>query len=154
MNHHISRRNFLSKAGCASLGALPFLSTWLSLSKLNAAAASTSQLTQSNDYKALVCILLEGGNDSFNMLVPRGEAEHGVYAATRSNLALPLAELIPLQTALQTGVSLGIHPSMSEVSQLYNQGKLAFISNIGTLIEPTTKKTAGRRKSAFTPGVI
>ena len=42
------------------------------------------------DYKALVCVFLFGGNDSFNMLVPRSNAEYNVYAQSRQNLAIPL----------------------------------------------------------------
>ena len=32
-----------------------------------------------NDYKALVCIFLFGGSDSFNMLIPHDSAEHATY---------------------------------------------------------------------------
>ncbi len=136
----MNRRNFLHKAGCASLGTLPFLSTWMSLSQVQAAAINNAQnVPDSEDYRALVCILLAGGNDSFNMLVPRGASEHAAYSATRSNLALPQAGLLPIRTSLQTGIDLGIHPSMPEVQQLYQDKKLAFISNIGTLVEPMTK---------------
>lgn len=138
-NHKLSRRNFLGTAGCASLGALPFFSTWHSLSKINAAASSGLGSSPNEEgYRAIVCILLAGGNDSFNMLVPRGADEYQAYASARSNLALPQDQLLPLNTILQTGIDLGIHPSMPEVQQLYNDGKLAFISNVGTLVEPTS----------------
>ena len=39
------------------------------------------------EYRALVCIFLNGGWDSFNILVPRGAAEYGEYAAVRQDLA-------------------------------------------------------------------
>ena len=133
-----SRRQFLGTASCASVTAIPFLSTLLSLNKLNAASGANLNNTLNNDYRALVCILLEGGNDSFNMLVPRGSSEHQLYTSTRGNLALPAEQLLPIETTLQTGIDLGIHPSMPEVQQMYNAQQLAFISNIGTLIEPTT----------------
>lgn len=134
-----SRRKFLGTVGCASLGSLPFLSTWLSLTKLNAAATTPINTDGGEDYRALVCILLAGGNDSYNMLVPRGQNEYAAYAATRSNLALPQTQLLPLSTQLQTGLQLGIHPAMPEVEQLYQNGKLAFLANVGTLIEPVAK---------------
>ena len=44
------------------------------------------------DYRALVCVFLFGGNDSFNMLVPRSAAEHNAYLASRQNLAIAQAE--------------------------------------------------------------
>ncbi|MEM1358700.1 MAG: DUF1501 domain-containing protein [Bacteroidota bacterium] len=139
MSTKYNRRNFLQTAGCAGMGMLPFLSSWLSLNQLNAAAGAALNPMVDNDYRALVCVLLAGGNDSYNMLVPRGSSEHATYATTRSNLALPQANILPLATSLQTGLDLGIHPSMPEVQGLYEQGKLAFIANVGTLIEPTTK---------------
>ena len=137
-DHHINRRSFLKTSGCGAMGALPFLSTWLSLNKLNAAAADAMYGTQ-GDYRALVCLLFDGGNDSFNMLVPRGNSEYQTYARTRSNLALPQNSLLPISTTLQTGLDLGIHPIMTEVQDMYNQGKLAFLSNVGTLVEPTSR---------------
>jgi uncharacterized protein (DUF1501 family) len=41
-----------------------------------------------DDYRALVCVFLFGGNDSFNMLVPRSDAEYDVYQTSRQNLAI------------------------------------------------------------------
>ncbi|MEL6143014.1 MAG: DUF1501 domain-containing protein, partial [Bacteroidota bacterium] len=133
----MNRRNFIQAAGCGSMSLLPFMSSLLSLNKLNAAAGSALN-SANNDYRALVCILLAGGNDSFNMLVPRGATEHATYANTRSNLALPIESIVPISQTLQTGLDLGIHPAMTEMKQLYDQGKLAFLANVGTLIEPTT----------------
>lgn len=136
MSNSYSRRKFLNTLGCGAMSSIPFYATWLSLSQMNAAAMAANE--DSDDYRAIVCILLGGGNDSFNMLTPRGNGEYNAYAQTRSNLALPQESLLPLSTTLQTGVDLGIHPSMPEVQALYNEGRLAFISNIGTLIEPTS----------------
>ena len=135
-HHKFSRRQFLGTAGCASLSALPFFSSWMSLSKLNAAAGSAMLGSGEEDYRAIVCILLAGGNDSFNMLTPRGTSEYQAYVASRGNLSLPQEQILPLSTTLQTGLDLGIHPSMPEVQQLYKDGKLAFVSNVGTLVEP------------------
>lgn len=134
----MNRRNFLKASSCAGMGLLPFFSSWHSLSKLNAAAAHSVMTNTSEDYRALVCILLAGGNDSYNMLVPRGDAEYAAYANTRSNLALPQVGLLPLSQTLQTGLDLGLHPAMPEVQSLYDSGQAAFLSNVGTLIEPTS----------------
>ncbi|MEL6867403.1 MAG: DUF1501 domain-containing protein, partial [Bacteroidota bacterium] len=91
------------------------------------------------DYKALVCLLLAGGNDSFNMLVPRSGASYQEYAKTRSNLALPKGDLLPIHFTDKNGKQFGLHPSMPEVQKLFNDKKLSFISNVGTLVEPTSK---------------
>ena len=65
------------------------------------------------DYRALVCVFLFGGNDSFNMLVPRSKAEYDVYEASRQNLAIPLQELLPINPVTSDGAQYGLHPSMA-----------------------------------------
>ena len=89
------------------------------------------------DYKALVCVFLFGGNDSFNMLVPRSAAEYGVYAQSRQNLAVAQQDLLPITTP--TTVQYGLHPSMGGVKNLFDAGRVAFVNNVGPLVEPTTK---------------
>ncbi|MDG2449629.1 MAG: DUF1501 domain-containing protein [Saprospiraceae bacterium] len=136
-----NRRRFLGTASCAAIGSTTFFSTLFNLGMANEAAgrAVKSSLNPSDDYKALVCILLAGGNDSFNMLVPTDNSAYNAYSTTRSNQALTQNSLLGL-THLTGGMpSLGVHPSMPEVQQLYNSGSLAFLSNVGTLVEPTSK---------------
>lgn len=137
MPRKISRRQFLGEASCASVGSASLFSTLLNLKMANAAAL----FDPNDDYKALVCLFLAGGNDSFNMLVPAGNAEYAEYQQTRSDLALPQGSLLPLNGADAQGRVFGVHPSMPEVQQLFNSNRLAFVSNVGTLVEPTTKAT-------------
>ncbi|MCG8462665.1 MAG: DUF1501 domain-containing protein, partial [Holophagales bacterium] len=92
-----------------------------------------------DEYRALVCLFLAGGNDSFNMLVPRGSAEHAEYAAIRGDLALSAGSLLPISPATSDGREYGVHPGMPEVQQLFDAGQLAFVANVGSLVEPTTK---------------
>ncbi len=140
MYHKINRRNFLGQASCAAIGSTTLLSTILNMGVANSLAGMTTPaLSAGGDYKAMVCILLAGGNDSFNMLVPRNGNHYSEYANTRSNLALPQGDLLPLNYTDSNGKQFGLHPSMPEVQTLFNNNKLAFISNVGTLIEPTTK---------------
>lgn len=102
-------------------------------------SASAEMLAGDDDYKALVCIFLAGGNDSFNMLVPRSDSEYSEYATIRSDLALAQGDLIPLNRSGGDGREYGLHPSMPEVAQLFNNGELSFVANVGTLVEPVTK---------------
>ncbi|QTN39830.1 DUF1501 domain-containing protein [Cryomorphaceae bacterium] len=135
----MSRRKFLGTMSCAAIGSTTFYSTLFNLGMTNIAAAQSPRPRAGmNDYKALVCILLEGGNDSFNMLVPTDNPAYQAYAHTRSNQALALNSLLSLNPLGGNSPALGIHPAMIEVQQLFNSGKLAFISNVGTLVEPTT----------------
>jgi uncharacterized protein (DUF1501 family) len=92
------------------------------------------------DYKALVCVFLFGGNDSWNMVVPSSDAEHAVYAASRQNLSIPKASLLPLQLAVPdpSGWSFGLNPAMPGLADLFNSGRAAVVANVGPLIAPAT----------------
>lgn len=89
--------------------------------------------------KALVFILLAGGNDSYNMLVPTSAA-YSDYQRSRSNLALDKNSLLPLQGYSDgDGNQFGLHPSMPNVQRLFGEKKLSFVANCGPLVEPTSK---------------
>ncbi len=137
--HKINRRKFIGQASCAAVGSTTFFSTLFNLGMANEAAARANSIVSSNgNYKALVCILFGGGNDSYNMLVPMDNAAYQEYTITRSNQALAKNTLLPLSPLAGNQQPLGFHPSMPEVQQLFNSGRLSVIANIGTLIEPTT----------------
>ena len=140
-----SRRRFLGQASCSAVGATSLFSTLLNMRCANALAEPTPVIQPQkgglpgDDYKALVCLFFAGGADSFNMLVPRGATEHAEYAAVRADLALPAGNLLPITPATSDGRQYGLHPGMPEVQQLFNNGNLAFVANVGSLVEPTTK---------------
>ncbi|MEP7015838.1 MAG: DUF1501 domain-containing protein [Verrucomicrobiota bacterium] len=127
-----TRRTFIRQAACAALGTTGLLSTIWDLRKLSAA-------TMTNDYKALVCLFLYGGNDANNVLVPSDTAPYNTYAAARGNLAIPRASLRPLTITSGDGRNYGLHPNLTEVANLFNQGKLTMVANVGTLVAPTTR---------------
>ncbi len=139
-----NRRDFLNKLGigCASIGATSLLSGITNLGLVNSAAAANANNSffnpSNNDYKALVCILLAGGNDSFNMLIPRGTTEYNEYAQSRTNVAIPQNQILPINPNTSDGKQYGVHPSMPKIQSLFEAGNLAFISNIGALVYPTT----------------
>ncbi|GAA4886460.1 DUF1501 domain-containing protein [Ferrimonas pelagia] len=91
-------------------------------------------------YKALVGIMLFGGNDSFNMVLSGNADAHTDYQNARSNLALPSAELLSTGLSDQNGDALQLHPQMPELANLMAQGNTAVICNCGTLIEPITRE--------------
>jgi|GEM_PF-3099653 len=92
-----SRRKFLGQASCVGMGYVTMMNSIFNLRALNAAAISNNPFSpQTNDYKALVCIMQSGGNDSYNMLIPKSIAKYNEYAATRTNLAIPRADVLSL----------------------------------------------------------
>lgn len=137
LSHPISRREFFGQASCAAVRSTAVLSTLLSLRLANSLAAQTTG-GGSGDYKALVCLFLAGGNDSFNMLVPTTAGEYTAYSTVRGNLALARDTLLQISPSNLGGRTLGIHPSMTEVRDLFTAGRLAFVSNVGSLVRPTT----------------
>jgi len=92
-----------------------------------------------DDYRALVCIFMFGGNDSYNMLIPRSNAEYNAYAASRQNLAIPQQDLLAITPPGQGAVEFGVHPSMAGVQNLFESGSAAFVTNVGPLVEPTSR---------------
>jgi len=127
-----NRREFLKASGAAAtLAATPGL----------AYSQVVGGVGPFADYRALVCVFLFGGNDSFNMLVPRSSAEYGVYAGSRQNLAIPRDDLLPISAATPDGSLYGLHPSMAGLQALFGQGSAAFVTNVGPLIEPVTRDT-------------
>ena len=138
-DHHISRRKFLGQS-CAALGYTTLFSSLINLKAMASAAVDKSpSIMFGGDYKAMSCLLLAGGNDSYNMLIPRGNNEYNEYAVTRSNLAIPQNDILPSNPITTDGRTFGLHPSMPEMQQLFESGNLGFLCNVGTLIEPSSK---------------
>lgn len=136
----VSRRRFLGQASCAAVGSATFFNSFLNMGMINALAKPFAPAPLTGDYRALVCILLAGGNDSFNMVVPTTSEPYNAYSITRSNLALPQGSLLPLNYTDPSGYQYGLHPSMPEVAGLFNDQKAAIMANVGTLRLPVTKQ--------------
>jgi uncharacterized protein (DUF1501 family) len=137
-SRQISRRKFINRAALTALGVSTLPASVLKLKTLNAAALNNSAVFN-DEYKALICLFQAGGADSFNMLMPRGTNEYQEYATTRSNLAIPQSSMHTITPATNDGKQYGVHPSMYGVKQLFDQGTLAFLPNIGMMVQPTTK---------------
>lgn len=148
-----TRREFLCTSGAAlSMTALASQSQIFGQlaarsSKIEADAAVPT------DYRALVCIFFTGGNDANNMIIPNHNdanvSNYSAYAAGRSaqGLALSQASLLPIAVPRIGGLSYGLHQSFGTVSgginpgihDLWAQGKMAAVTNVGTLVQPLTR---------------
>ena len=141
MTHNTSRRQFLqATAGLgAVLGGRASLATSLAgLAALSAQGAQAANL--SGGYKALVCVFLNGGNDSHNWLVPTDPAGYASYAAARRELAWPLAKLLPVAATTQAaGRSFGMPEELAPLHRWYASGQAAWVANVGPLQRPVTR---------------
>jgi hypothetical protein len=85
-----NRRDFLLQTSCATLGITSMVNTLSQLKLVGSAAAQGA-----GDYKALVCLFLNGGADSNNLLMPAGTAGSAAranYETGRGVLAIPNAQ--------------------------------------------------------------
>lgn len=131
-----TRRQFIRQAACAALGTTALTSAIRDLRFMNAAVAQSNV----QDYKALVCIFLAGGNDSNNLIIPTIQAEYNNYATIRTPvLAIPQSALLPITALIGDTHEYGLHPSCPELQTLFGEGKLAVMFNTGTLLFPITR---------------
>lgn len=140
-----TRRAFLRRSTQLGLAgtALPFA---LNLAAMGEAAAFTA-----NDYKALVCVFLYGGNDYANTVVTYDNDSYNRYSAIRGGgagqtaggIALARAALAPTllnpTTPLPGGRQYALHPAMTGLAGLFNSGKAAVQLNVGPLVVPLTR---------------
>ncbi len=118
---------------------------------------SDSNLVPS-DYRALVCVFMSGGNDGNNTLIPNHSdatlSNYTTYFNARNTqgLALAQASLLPIAVPRAGGLTYGLHPSFGSlgatngtnivnngIHDLWALGKLAAVTNVGTLVAPMTK---------------
>lgn len=140
-----TRRAFLRRSGQLAMAgtALPFA---LNLAAMGEAAA---QAASSDDYKALVCVFLFGGNDYANTVVTYDDPSYNAYSTIRvpqaaNGIAIAKAALDPTlltpTTALADGRQYALHPSMGQLAGLFNnEGKVAVQLNVGPLVVPLTR---------------
>jgi uncharacterized protein (DUF1501 family) len=141
-----TRRDFIRKS-CMAVGTISVAQTIRDLRLINSAAAQEVF----SDYKALVCVFLGGGNDSNNLIIPRSGADYSNYAAIRQNLALPASSLLSINPLNSDGRDYGLHPGCLELQQLFNEGKLATLFNVGPLVYPLTRSQYSANSVARPP---
>jgi uncharacterized protein (DUF1501 family) len=135
----MSRRDFLSKSCCAAAAGMAAAS-FGRLGLVNAMAQSAQ------DYKALVCIFMFGGNDANNMVVPLDSAGYKNYASIRAHLALPQNQLLSV-TPKSSGMPYGFHPRFVELQKMFNNKQVALLTNVGTLVQPTSRAAYQQRQA-------
>jgi uncharacterized protein (DUF1501 family) len=152
MTTQSSRREFLKRSSAFSVAgaAAPWA---LNLAAISEAAAQSAP----DEYKALVCIFLYGGNDHGNTLVPYDQATYNTYASLRSTLAtarsaLDPTVLAPAQNfALPNGRQYALAPQLLPLLPAFNAGRLGVLLNIGPLTQITSKAEYDARRVPLPP---
>ncbi len=128
----ITRRKFLKRS--AQLAAFTAAAKVFPFGTLNALAQT------SEDYRALVCVFLFGGNDSDNTIVPIDGQARVDYDNVRSSLGIPAASLLPIGSVNHStygNTTYGFHPNLTGLQGLTSN--MAIVANMGNLVEPLTK---------------
>jgi len=160
-----SRRKFLRTAsvvsGSVGAAAAPFA---LNMAALNSAVAQTA-----GSYKALICMFFYGGNDASHMVLRTDPTSFNVYTTMRNQQPTPINLLAPgtapnggatlgtparlggvlpitpklvtttMGSSANSAFTFAVHPSMTEVVNLFGAGRLAIVANAGPLVQPMTK---------------
>jgi len=142
----VSRRRLLGGAGLLGAGAItPGL-----LTSLLAGAAEA----QTADYKALVCIYLNGGCDTLNFVTPWDSGSYGEYQRLRQGLALPYAQLHAVAAQNQSdhgSKRVAFHPDLAGVADLFRAGKASILGSVGPT--PAPVRNTGRQTGGGAAGI-
>ncbi|MBL4631260.1 MAG: DUF1501 domain-containing protein, partial [Paraglaciecola sp.] len=151
INTHINqqRRTFLQRSLSSVAGFTAASSVGMNFGLVNGALANNS--AKFDDYKALVCVFLYGGNDSLNMLVPTDDYEYKIYQQVRQGLAYSQEDLLPINGNSAQPYAVGMPPAMNAVHSLFQQQKLAVVANTGPLLQPVTKLQATQDRALLPP---
>ncbi len=150
----LTRRRLLG-AGAAGLAAPVVLPLFAQLA--NAATVS--------DYKALVCVNFDGGNDQHNTVVPYGATaadDHytrlyegvGTRGPFRPNAKPVYANLKPINpvTPQRFQKAVALHAQLGQLQTLFNDDagrRLAVLAGVGVLEQPTTRADLESRRYGF-----
>ena len=145
-----TRRKFLGQC-CAAVGTTGMLSALTQMRVIAAVAGDSLDRPRAAavapDYKALVCLYLQGGNDATNVLIPGDPAGYSAYAKLRADVAVNQSSLLPITPRkFSDGRSWALNGAVPELRDLFAGGKLAVLANVGSLARPITLAdyTAGR----------
>ncbi|QJR15188.1 DUF1501 domain-containing protein [Usitatibacter palustris] len=148
-----TRRHFLKQLSAAGLG-VGALGAYTDLQRIAAAASLSGPVLKApgEDYRALICLFMFGGNDGNNTVIPTSATEYPQYASGRTPaLALAQGSLLPLTTSNTPGRTFGLHPAMTGLQGLYNAGRAAIVANAGPLLAPLTRAQLQARSVPVPP---
>jgi uncharacterized protein (DUF1501 family) len=82
---------------------------------------------QGTNRRNLVILNLSGGNDSLSMVIPYNDSN---YYSRRPTLAVPAGQVLQIGSD-SSNVALGLHPRLTGLKQIFDQGRLALVQRTG-----------------------
>ena len=118
----MKRRDFIKKV---PLAALPVVLSGISMRAFGSSPmlAALAASAAANDH-VLVIIQMVGGNDGLNTVIPLDQ--YANLSPARNNILIPAAQVLPLNGTTVTG----LHPSMTGMQQMYNDGFLKIVQGV------------------------
>ncbi len=141
---YYNRRQFITRS------TLGFAGATLGLSLLG---QGTAQAANVGGYKAMVGIMLKGGMDNNDTILPKDEGSYDALKALRSGIfeshnsedessSRNLQNILELNVTSQArfnGRRFGLPRELSSVGEMFNAGEAAIVGNVGPLLEPATR---------------
>ena len=115
-----SRRNFISRMSLAA-GGTAFLMNGRPITAFGR-TPFLNAIQSANTDKVLILIQMNGGNDGLNTIIP---VNNDIYYNNRPTIAIPKAQSILLDDET------GLHPAMSSLQGLWDNGNMAVVNNVG-----------------------
>ncbi len=135
----MKRRNFIKNLSLASLS-LPFISNGFGMQAITKKLFGSSKNAED---RVLIIIRLNGGNDGLNMIIPLDQYDN--LMIQRPNIILPQNQILSLTN------SVGIHPIMTGMKTMFDQGKLTVVQNVGY---PEQNRSHFRSSDIWTSGSL
>ncbi|MEN9699682.1 MAG: hypothetical protein RLZZ301_880 [Bacteroidota bacterium] len=135
----MKRRSFLKNGALASMS-LPFVSNGFSM---QAIAKELFSVPKSAEDHVLIMIRMSGGNDGLNMVFPVDQ--YANLQIQRPSILIPEAQLLTLTNAV------ALHPKMTGMQTMFNEGKLSVIQNVGY---PESNRSHFRSMDIWTSGSL
>ncbi len=113
-----SRREFLRRS--ALLAGAGVAAPWaLDLAGLSAASGAHAD----DEYRAIVCLFMYGGNDHYDTMVPNDPTSFATYAAARTGIARTRNTILPLSPldGFADGRSVGFVPEWAGLKRLFDR---------------------------------
>jgi len=130
----MNRRAFIKAMMVGGLSSAVALKAPLALSKAGSRKG----------YKALVCLMLKGGFDGHDLLIPTSATAYNNYRSLRAELLDEYGDsrrqsslLTPDSTSFR---NFALPPELAKLHSLINAKQATVIANVGPLKEPTTRK--------------
>lgn len=135
----MKRRDFVKNVALFSAGT-PILLNGMNLQSIG---KKLFPVAKSAEDRILVMIRLNGGNDGLNTVIPRDQ--YANLTIQRNNILIPETAVLPLTTEV------GLHPVMTGMQSMFNDGKMSIIQNVGY---PEQNRSHFRSMDIWTSGMI